>query len=206
MPTLRNKVNKRKSDSFVLDNAKAQKISTGTITKRNVQVPLADQLKSLREVHEVLVKENDKNLKVIADLKIQVALLVHTRSSKTGTDESKETQTESSMGCTEESTSTVHKFNENKTKSKYSCNKCEEIFDNKWEVMAHRKQKHPSTIIKCKFLVQGICAFGNECWFRHDKTDQSTISNSPKLLTQYKCGFCENKFLTKKEFMQHRKN
>jgi hypothetical protein len=93
MPNLRNKINKQKSDSFVLGNAKAPKLSTGTVIKR---VPLADQLKSLKEMHDGLIKEHEGSLKVIEDLKIQVALLVHTRSSNTGTDKSKETQTESS--------------------------------------------------------------------------------------------------------------
>jgi DNA-directed RNA polymerase subunit RPC12/RpoP len=51
--------------------------------------------------------------------------------------------------------------NGTKTKSNYSCNKCEEKFDNKWEVMAHRKERHPSTVRTCKFFVQGICGFGN---------------------------------------------
>ena len=57
MPTLRNRVNKRKSDSFVLDNAKAQKMSSGTVIKR---VPVADQLKYLKEVYDALVKEHDQ--------------------------------------------------------------------------------------------------------------------------------------------------
>ena len=64
MPNLRNKVNKRKSDTFVLDNAKAQKMSTATVIKR---VPVADQLKYLKEVYDALVKENDQSLKVIED-------------------------------------------------------------------------------------------------------------------------------------------
>ena len=64
MPNLRNKVNKQKSDTFVLDNAKAQKMSSDTVIKR---VPVADQLKYLKEVYDALVKENDQSLKVIED-------------------------------------------------------------------------------------------------------------------------------------------
>ena len=51
MPNLRNKVNKQKSDTFVLDNAKAQKMSTATVIKR---VPVADQLKYLKEVYGMM--------------------------------------------------------------------------------------------------------------------------------------------------------
>ena len=82
MPTLRNKVNKRKSDSFVVDNAKTRKIATITETKGNVQVPLTVQFKSLKVAHEALIKVNSDNLKEIDDLKLQVALLVHERSSQ----------------------------------------------------------------------------------------------------------------------------
>ena len=65
MPTLRNKVNKRKSDSFVVDNAKTRKIATITETKGNVQVPLTVQFKSLKVAHEALIKLNsDRRLKV----------------------------------------------------------------------------------------------------------------------------------------------
>ena len=62
MPTLRNKVNKRKSDSFVVDNAKTRKIATITETKGNVQVPLTVQFKSLKVAHEALIK-GDRRLK-----------------------------------------------------------------------------------------------------------------------------------------------
>ena len=44
MPNLRNKVSKRKSDSFALDNSKVQNTSAGTVLRRNVQVPIAAQL------------------------------------------------------------------------------------------------------------------------------------------------------------------
>ena len=78
-----------------------------------------------------LVKEHDQSLKVIEDLKIQVALLVHTRSSNSGTEESKETQTESSMGSDKQATSRGH--NGTKPKRNYSCYKCDEFFDDNGE-------------------------------------------------------------------------
>ena len=61
MPNLRNKVSKRKSDSFVLDNSKVQNTSAGTVLRRNVQVPIAAQLQSLKEAHAVLEKEQSES-------------------------------------------------------------------------------------------------------------------------------------------------
>ena len=49
-------------------------------------------LKSLKDAHEILKKENIENLKEIEDLKLQVALLVHTRSSETVPHESKDSK------------------------------------------------------------------------------------------------------------------
>ena len=74
---------------------------------------------------------------------------MHTRSSNT--EESKETQTESCMGSDKEATFRGH--NGTDPKRNYSCNKCDELFDEKWEVMAHRKERHPSTVITCNFFV-----------------------------------------------------
>ena len=74
----------------MIDNAKSQK--TGTETRRIIQIPIYSQFKSLREAHEVFKKENNEKLKVIKNLKIQVALLVHERSSKTTQQESKESK------------------------------------------------------------------------------------------------------------------
>ena len=59
-------------------------------------------------------------------MKIQVALFVNTRSSKTGTEESKETQTESRIASDKETSSSGHTGN--KTICNYPCNKCEWIF------------------------------------------------------------------------------
>jgi DNA-directed RNA polymerase subunit RPC12/RpoP len=85
---------------------------------------------------------------------------------------------------------------------KYSCNICGQTFEAKWEVVAHRKKNHLSTLRKCKYFIAGHCSFGeNLCWFKHDENDNSF----PQTITEYKCGICGNKYDYKKEFMQHRK-
>ena len=148
MPTLRNKTNKRKSDSFVPDSAKSRKIASGSVIKRTVQVPVTVQLKSLQDAHEALLKVNEENLKEIEDLKLQVALLVHERSLQTETPEPlkskkecKESQTESQeyFKCTKcihqvnsEEELTMHveieHCNDLRVKN-YSCNLCGKSFE-----------------------------------------------------------------------------
>lgn len=222
MPTLRNKVNKRKSDSFVLDNAKSRKIASGTVIKRNVQVPVTVQLKSLKEAHEALLKVNEENLKEIEDLKLQVALLVHERSLQPELQEPvksikkcKESQTETHnyFKCTKciyeansEEELKIHVKREHSSGLKvenYSCNLCSETFGVRWELMIHKKNEHPLYLKTCTFFEQGNCAFGDECWFRHTQTGQGSFL--PQTLKEFKCGFCEKIFERKKSFMEHRK-
>ena len=85
------------------------------------------------------------NLKVVEDLKIQVALLVHTISSKTGTEKSKATQTESNiswverapmhkhLSCVGEIVSLVPKHTE------YNWGLCKKKFTTKKEFMQHKQ-------------------------------------------------------------------
>ena len=223
MPTLRNKVTKRKSDSFVADNAKTRKVESGTVIKRNVQVPVTVQLKSLREAHEALLKVNSENLNEIEDLKLQVALLVHERSLQTENQqpfksikECKESQTETSeyLSCTkcmyqdkseEELKMHIKKEHSADTNIKnYACNVCGERFEVRWHLMAHKKNAHPLSLKTCTFFLQGTCAFGDECWFRHTQTGQG--SSLPQTLKEFKCGLCGKLFERKKVFMEHRKS
>ena len=219
MPTLRNKVNKRKSDSFVLDTAKARKIITETKRNVPVPVPVTAQLKSLREAHAALIKENNENLKLIENLKLQVALLVHERSSKT--QESKESQTDSiidkELSCTEcifhgsneeemrFHVTSIHSLPEPVDRNKFTCNVCRQKFEEKWELMAHRKEKHLTSVKTCKYFLQGICGFDDKvCWFRHKQSDDQ-VPSFPQTLQVFKCSLCGKAFNSKRDFMEHRK-
>ena len=234
MPNLRNRDSKRKSDTVIVENAKARKITTGI--ERTGKVPIASQLKTLMEAHELLKKENSDNLKEIDNLKLQVALLVHSKSLKTDPKESKETQTPEqeiiAMKCSESQESQTD-FNENfrcnvcefysKTEedlrlhienqhrsvnpehTRHPCNICGQKFTMKWELMVHRKEKHSSALKTCTFYLEGNCAFNTECWFRHPKTNEIQSTTLPKTLKEFKCGICGVKFNRKKDFMKHRK-
>ena len=235
MPNLRNRDSKRKSDTVIVENAKTRKITTGI--ERTVKVPIASQLKTLKEAYELLIKENGENLKEIENLKLQVALLVHSKSLKKVPQESKESQTlEQEIFATKcsESQESQTDFNEefkchvcdfhSKAKEElrlhienehrsvnpehtrhYPCNICGQIFNGKWELMVHRKEKHSSALKTCTFFMEGNCAFDTECWYRHPKTNEIQSTPLPKILKEFKCGFCGVKFNKKKDFMEHRK-
>lgn len=216
MANLRSKVNKRKSDSFVIDNSKARKIAPGPEVKKNVQV----QLKTLRDAHNALIKENEENIKEIDNLKIQVALLVHTRqSSKPETHKAKETQTQTDFvmndtgnvakfpctlcNCQCESIDmlNMHMKSEHTNKAKYSCNVCGQSLDTWQKLMKHKQEKHPNDMKICKYFLKGYCSFSEEdCWFRHAQSEE--ISQT---LKEFNCGLCGKKFSDKKDFMKHRK-
>ena len=140
MPNLRNRDSKRKSDTVIVENAKARKITTGI--ERTGKVPIASQLKTLMEAHELLKKENSDNLKEIENLKLQVALLVHSKSLKTDPKESKETQTPEqeiiAMKCSESQESQTD-FNEN-----FRCNVCEFYSKTEEDLRLHIENQHRS--------------------------------------------------------------
>ena len=185
MPILRSKDNKRKSDTVIVENAKARKVTTRTETERNVKVPIASQFKTLKEAHEILKKENIENLKDIVDLKLQVALLVHTRSLETVPQESKESQTdfkeeftcqESVFQCKSNAdlrlhTENVHSSDKLTHIRKYPCNNCGKSYNENWELMVHRKEKHSSAVKTDHIQSEnGSCRFScSDCWYKHEK-------------------------------------
>lgn len=229
MPNLRNKVNKRKSDSFVIENdkaikrakeakdAKEAKEAKVKEIKRCAQVPMNQQLKAIKEAHEALNIENKNNLKLIERLKEELnSLKSASEKFKSRNKVSKESQTSPSEDFTCNACIFLAKSTEElevHVKEKHSqaphgnnfiCNVCSEVFDAKRDLMAHRKLKHCSSLKTCTYFLRGICDFGQDCWFGHIQSDQG--SHSPNTLKEYNCGFCGKIFENKKKFMEHRKN
>ena len=69
--------------------------------------------------------------------------------------------------------------------------------------MHHVRTTNPETVRICKFFLKGKCDFpDNICWFIHSK---SSPNLSPQMVEQYKCGFCDDIFKSKSDFMNHRK-
>ena len=64
-----------------------------------------------------------------------------------------------------------------------ACNVCEQIFNQRNELMFHRKRAHPSNIV-CRNFLAGYCrrgASGENCWYRHDQlpTNVTNVARLP---------------------------
>ena len=56
------------------------------------------------------------------------------------------------------------------------CFVCNESFENKTEMMAHRKKEHSSLIRKCLQFKENNCRFEEKsCWFMHDDVKEEDI-------------------------------
>ena len=82
--------------------------------------------------------------------------------------------------------------------NKFECNICSDKFRTKSDLMVHKKNVHPEKVQTCLNFVQGTCPFKDDCWFRHD--------TQKELVLEFDCNFCEKRFLTKNEFMKHKKS
>ena len=194
MPTLRTKVNKRKSDSFVIDHDKAiKKLATEkklaaekkianekkfasvrkvtNETKKNTNASLSAQFKSLQEAFNALTVENDENKKRVDLLKKQVSELQKSRSF---TRECKESQKEMKMSSIEE----------------FKCQKCEFQGSSNHILKMHLNTEHRLVKYSCyqcdthcethgdlmahrkekHFSATGVCSFFMEgkCAFNKD--------------------------------------
>ena len=99
----------------------------------------------------------------------------------------------------------VHDFNDHThssedlddiEKSYFTCRFCDESFGTIPEVMRHSKLLHSSNVQHCDSFLENRCLYGDNCWFVHSETLKNSEPN-------YKCNFCEKKFLTKNAFRKH---
>ena len=80
------------------------------------------------------------------------------------------------------------------------CNLCDNTFENKRDLMIHKKEDHTEKIELCWHYSKGTCPYGEDkCWFIHDK--EVAYSNC----SEYICNFCEQICRTQSEFLKHRK-
>ena len=55
---------------------------------------------------------------------------------------------------------------------KFTCKTCNNEFQNKNDMMMHKKREHPNTVNICKDLVTNSCRKGlRSCWFHHDQQE-----------------------------------
>ena len=79
-----------------------------------------------------------------------------------------------------------------------ACNFCEEKFTGRGNLMQHKKNKHENKVAICWKFLAGTCTFRDDCWFLHCESEQYT--------SEWKCSFCESKFICQSELLRHRKN
>ena len=77
-------------------------------------------------------------------------------------------------------------------------NFCSEKFPDSCELMRHKKLTHIEKVQLCIQFTGGDCTYGESCWFSHE-------SSGKKLLYEFKCNHCEEKFQFKSSFMRHKK-
>ena len=70
---------------------------------------------------------------------------------------------------------------------------------NKRDLMYHKKSTHEDKVYTCWSFLEGNCTFkDDDCWFLHCESEQYT--------SEWKCSFCESKFICQSELLRHRKN
>ena len=77
------------------------------------------------------------------------------------------------------------------------CRICDEQFSQKWNLMNHRKEKHPEAVAFCRKKRDGNCPFSDEkCWWNHQEKQNTE---------EVKCYVCNQTFKDKPSMMTHRK-
>ena len=76
------------------------------------------------------------------------------------------------------------------------CNLCEDTFENKGDVMKHKKKEHTKKVDICWNYAGGKCEFEEEkCWFIHKDENRS----------KFECTSCDKTFAAQAKLLHHRK-
>ena len=79
------------------------------------------------------------------------------------------------------------------------CKNCGETFNDKRDLMNHRKCMHPSTVAPCRNKLAGKCDFSDEMyWWSHEQKERDSHDS-------FKCYICNELFGSKANMMTHRK-
>ena len=84
--------------------------------------------------------------------------------------------------------------------------KCGNNFETYNELMNHRRDKHNSGNVICRYFKEGSCHYmdGEKggCWYLHTK---EKVKSKNETGSNFDCGSCENKFKSRSDVMKHRK-
>ena len=98
--------------------------------------------------------------------------------------------------------------NVNIRESRFVCRDCKEAFESKWQLMNHRRDKHPSNKM-CFYDAENKCSFSaDQCWYKHKEAMKQTYSDArpnSQQTKELKCFTCQNKFANIPSLMEHRK-
>ena len=91
-------------------------------------------------------------------------------------------------------------------KHRIICRNCGEKFENKPDLMYHRKNKHLESVANCKNKLLDKCKFSSEkCWWRHTEITENKQHVGEHTEEIIKCYFCQKQFENKRTMMIHRK-
>ena len=80
--------------------------------------------------------------------------------------------------------------------NQYRCNLCDDCFQNKRDLMQHKKIHHNNKVAQCWKFSAGNCEYGDKkCWFNHTIKDTQEIE----------CVWCDKVFRTQSDLYAHRK-
>ena len=87
------------------------------------------------------------------------------------------------------------------------CYTCKEEFASYWNLMNHRKQKHPSNRT-CKYFLKKECVHGVNCWYRHDEPMETdpVVNQSRNSKANINCQICDKRFETVHSLRTHKMN
>ena len=109
--------------------------------------------------------------------------------------------------CSEEEI-TVPSQNTSAREGSFVCRTCKETFETKWQLMNHRRDKHPTNKM-CFYDAENKCSFtANQCWYKHRDSRSNTnsdIRSSNQQTNEIKCFTCQNRFANVPSLMEHRK-
>ena len=214
MPNLRNKVNKRKSDSFVIDNDKAikkQAIEKKLAAEKKIAIrkkiaaerklvdeankvstgALPAQFKSLQEAFKSLAVENEENKKLVVLLKKQVSDL---QDSQKLNRECKQSQTEMNISSIE----------------KFTCQKCSFQGSSNHFLRKHLNSEHRELSETAK-INYSCHKCGNQCenygkLMAHMKKEHVSLTKVCSFFREGKCIFKEDNCWFKHEELETTQN
>ena len=101
---------------------------------------------------------------------------------------------------TEEKELNTHVSSKHSTRSpqdnNIKCRHCGSEFQNKWDLMNHRKKEHLNSVAACRNNSNGNCTYSADlCWWKHNENIKQNIE----------CFVCGEMFDCRSSMMMHRK-